>query len=89
MIAKKRAQKGGTFLPFRCMYFHLFKAVTAALRLIQAGRIREAEQKLNGIKILGKIRLTSTLYCRPLQPSLPQQQLPLQPHRSPSKRVHQ
>lgn len=46
IIAKKRAQKGGTFLPFRRMYFHLFKAVTAALRLIQAGRIREAEHKL-------------------------------------------
>ena len=28
------------------MYFHLSKAVTAALRLMQAGRIREAEQKL-------------------------------------------
>ena len=46
MIAKKRAQKGGAFLPFRRMYFHLFEAVTAALRLIQAGRIREAEHKL-------------------------------------------
>ena len=33
-------------MPFRRMFFHLFKAVTAALRLIQAGRIREAEQKL-------------------------------------------
>ena len=33
-------------MPFRRMYFHLFEAVTAALRLIQAGRIREAEQKL-------------------------------------------
>ena len=28
------------------MFFHLFKAVTAALRLIQAGRIRVAEHKL-------------------------------------------
>ena len=43
---KKTGAEGGAFLPFRRMYFHLFKAVTAALRLIQAGRIREAEQKL-------------------------------------------
>lgn len=46
MIAKNGRRREGRFLLFRRMYFHLFKAVTAALRLIQAGRIREAEQKL-------------------------------------------
>lgn len=45
-IAKNGCRREGRFLLFRRMYFHLFKAVTAALRLIQAGRIREAEQKL-------------------------------------------
>ena len=46
VIAKNGRRREGRFLLFRRMYFHLFKAVTAALRLIQAGRIREAEQKL-------------------------------------------
>lgn len=46
VIAKNGRRREGRFLLFRRMYFHLFKAVTAALRLMQAGRIREAEQKL-------------------------------------------
>ena len=39
-------QKGGRLLLFRRMYFSLFCAVTEALRLIQAGNVKEAEQKL-------------------------------------------
>ena len=34
-------------LLFRRMYFALFRAVTEALRLIQAGDIRKAEQTLS------------------------------------------
>lgn len=33
-------------LLFRRMYFRLFRAVTDALSLIQAGNVKEAEQKL-------------------------------------------
>ncbi len=39
-------QKGGRLLLFRRMYFSLFCAVTEALRLIQAGYVKEAERKL-------------------------------------------
>ena len=39
-------QKGGRLLLFRRMYFTLFRAVTEALRLIQTGDIRRAEQTL-------------------------------------------
>ena len=43
---KKRMQKGGRILLFRRMYFTLFRAVTEALRLIQAGDVRKAEREL-------------------------------------------
>ena len=43
---KNRCRREGHILLFRRMYFTLFRAVTEALRLIQTGDIRWAEQTL-------------------------------------------
>ena len=43
---KNRCRREEHILLFRRMYFALFRAVTEALRLIQTGDIRRAEQTL-------------------------------------------
>ena len=42
---KNGRRREGRILLFRRMYFRLFRAVTDALCMIQAGNVKEAEQK--------------------------------------------